>query len=406
MVAMARSVFWWVVLSGLLVSVAAAAEPFYSTVYPRQPSVGELTALGRRLFREPALSASGQQSCASCHSPEHRFGPPNALSVQVGGADGAHSGVRAVPSLMYRQFTPPFTEHFADNDGNDSEDQGPAGGYTWDGRATSVHEQAALPLLSPLEMANASTQAVLRRLAASPAAPAFRQAFGASVFESDAMAWNGLLWALEVYQQDPVEFAPFSSKFDAYLRGQARLSAAEQRGLAVFNDPRRGNCMQCHPSVAKRGAFPLFTDDGYVALGVPRNPVIAANRDTAWFDLGLCGPLRSDLRRQARYCGLFKTPSLRNVADRPVFFHNGVYRQLSDVLRFYAERDARPQRIYPHDGQGRLQRFDDLPATYRANVYRDPPFGHRAGLSQNEQDDLLAFLRTLSDGYAAVAPVR
>jgi len=396
---MAWSRFWWVAVGVLLASGVTVATPFYDAAYPRQPSAAELTVLGRQLFREPALSASGRQSCASCHSPAHRFGPPNALSVQVGGANGVQVGVRAVPSLMYRQFTPPFTEHFVDNDGNDSEDQGPAGGYAWDGRASTVHEQAALPLLSPLEMANASTQAVLRRLVLSPSATAFRQAFGESIFDHDDLAWTGLLWALEVYQQDPTEFAPFSSKFDAYLRGQVVLNAAERRGLAVFNDPRRGNCMQCHPSVAKRGAFPLFTDDGYVALGVPRNPAIAANGDAAWFDLGLCGPLREDLRLQARYCGLFKTPSLRNVADRLVFFHNGVYRQLADVLRFYAERDAHPQRIYPRDAQGRVQRFDDLPTPFRNNVNRDAPFGRRLGLSAAEQEDLLAFLRTLSDGY-------
>ncbi|MBP0500572.1 cytochrome-c peroxidase, partial [Mycobacterium tuberculosis] len=90
----------------------------------------------------PSLSASGKQSCASCHSPEHAYGPPNALSVQLGGADMTLTGVRAAPSLRYVQNVPAYTDHYHENDGNDAEDQGPTGGHNWDGRANSTHEQA------------------------------------------------------------------------------------------------------------------------------------------------------------------------------------------------------------------------------------------------------------------------
>ena len=80
--------------------------------------------------------------------------PSNDLPVQRGGGDGRSFGVRAVPSLKYTQNVPPFTEHFIDDEGDDSVDQGPAGGRTWDGRSKSFHDQARLPLLSPFEMAN------------------------------------------------------------------------------------------------------------------------------------------------------------------------------------------------------------------------------------------------------------
>src|SRR5580692_9993055 len=123
-----------------------------------------MTALGRVLFRDPSLSGSGRVSCASCHSPEHDFGPPNTLPVQLGGVSGHEPGVRAVPSLMYQQNVPAFTEHFFDDDGDDSVDQGPAGGRTWDGRAQSAHDQARLPLFSSFEMANTDVESVMAKI--------------------------------------------------------------------------------------------------------------------------------------------------------------------------------------------------------------------------------------------------
>ena len=380
---------------------AQPAQPFYATRFERQPNPAELTELGRRLFNEPALSASGRMSCASCHSPQHAYGPANALSVQLGGPDGHLQGLRSVPSLRYRQATPHFSEHFSDNDGNDSIDQGPTGGRTWDGRANSAHEQAEMPLLSPLEMANRSPADVIARLTASPSAGAFRTTFGPQTLSQPDQAWKGLLWALEVFQQSPADFYPYNSRYDAFLRGQAQLNAAERRGMAVFNDPNKGNCLQCHPGAVKRGAFPEFTDHGLIALGVPRNKAISANADPAWFDLGLCGPMRTDLKDHPEYYGLFKTPSLRNVAVRQAFFHNGVYHRLEDAVRFYAERDTRPERVFPRGRDGRVKKYDDLPAKYHSNVNTEAPFGTdpggRARLSEADVRDLVAFLRTLTD---------
>jgi len=375
--------------------------PFYATPFERRASAQELTELGRTLFFDRSLSASGRLACASCHDPAHAYGPPNALAVQLGGPDGRQPGVRAVPSLMYRQTTPPFSEHFFDNDGNDSVDQGPTGGFAWDGRASSAHDQAEAPLLSPFEMANTDRRAVITRLAQSPSAKAMRTALGEHVFDSPMLAWNGLVLALEVFQQNPADFAPYRSKYDAFLRGQTKLSPAETRGLALFNDPTKGNCAACHISVVKRGAFPLFTDMGLIALGVPRNPAIPANRDPHFMDLGLCGPLRTDLREHPEYCGLFKTPSLRNVAARSVFFHNGSMKTLEDAVRFYVQRDTRPERFYPHDARGNVRKYDDLPAASHGNVNTEPPFGGKPGdkpvLSAADIADVVAFLKSLTD---------
>ena len=384
-------------------ATAFGATPFYSDDFPTHPDAATLTAMGRRLFFDVSLSASGKLACSSCHDPRHAFGPPNALAVQRGGGDGRSYGVRAVPSLMYAQNVPPFTEHLIDDDGNDSVDQGPAGGRTWDGRAQSAHLQAVLPLLSPFEMANADAAAVVDKVRRGPYALQFRGAFGEGIFASPDRAFKGVLLALETYQQSAAEFYPYTSKFDAWLRHDVALTPQEMRGLEVFNDPAKGNCARCHPSAVRHGAFPQFTDFGFIALGVPRNVRIPANRDGSYFDLGLCGPLRQDLRDKTQYCGMFRTPTLRNVAERRVFFHNGAVHSLADAVRFYAERDARPGKWYPKDTDGRVRKYDDMLAKYAANVDAQGPFGQQPGeapaLSEADVLDLVAFLQTLSDGY-------
>ncbi|WP_047236371.1 cytochrome-c peroxidase [Chromobacterium subtsugae] len=402
-----------IVGGALAVSAAAshatpAAKPAYADASyapgAHPPSAKQLEALGKQLFFDRGLSASGRMSCASCHSPDHAYGPPNGLAAQLGGLDGKQPGTRAVPSLRYLQNVPAFSEHFHDNDGNDSEDAGPTGGFTWDGRADSTHSQAALPLLAANEMANGTAENVARKLQASPVAATFRQLFGKDVFQRPKQAFDKAVLALEVFQQNPAEFYPYSSKYDAYLRGQAQLSAAEMRGLRVFNDPAKGNCASCHLSQrSESGAFPSFSDFGHIAVGAPRNPDIAANRDGHYYDLGLCGPARTDFRNRADYCGLFRTPGLRNVATRKVFFHNGVFHDLRQVLRFYAERDVKPEKWYPAGQNGKLAKFDDLPARYQGNVNMEAPFGGKKGgkpaYGERDIDDMLAFLKTLNDGY-------
>jgi cytochrome c peroxidase len=393
---------------GVGYAAAAADTPFYANSFDKIPSPAALTDIGRRLFFDASLSASGKMACSTCHVPARAFGPSNESPVQRGGSDGRRFGVRAVPSLMYTQNIPPFTEHYFDDDGDDSVDQGPAGGRTWDGRSQSAHDQARLPLFSPLEMANESATDVVTRVRRASYAAQFRDAFGDQIFDDTATAFKAVLMALETFQQSPAEFYPYSSKYDAWLRHETLLSGEEMRGLAAFNDPARGNCARCHPSAARAGAFPQFTDFGYAAVGAPRNPAIPANADRRYHDLGLCGPLRSDLTDRGQYCGMFRTPSLRNVATRSVFFHNGVFHRLADVVRFYAERDTQPQKWYSRSANGLTVKFDDLPPEYRGNVDTDAPFDRRAGdapaLSEDDIRDIVAFLHTLTDGFRPREP--
>ena len=182
-------------------------------------------------------------------------------------------------------------------------------------------------------------------------------------------------------------------------------------------DPAKGNCASCHTMnpQSTKPADNLFTDFAHYATGIPRNTAIPANANPSYFDLGLCGPNRSRPALGAnvpadvsieKFCGTFKMPSLRNVGDRQVFMHNGVFSNLRDVVSFYATRDSNPKRWY-----GAAAVPNDLPSAYQANIVRDrAPLNRAAGagpaLSEKEIDDVVAFLKTLSDrAPVAQAPV-
>ncbi|HTP91208.1 MAG TPA: cytochrome-c peroxidase, partial [Xanthobacteraceae bacterium] len=155
--AIPRHLFWLILLGAL--SAVKADPQFGDGPLTRQEAysrAAKLEQLGRSLFGDPRLSASRQMACATCHDPRHAFGPANALAVQFGGEDMRQPGLRAVPSLKYLQVVPPFTEHYyeSDEEGDDSVDNGPTGGLTWDGRVDRGRDQARIPLLSSFEMAN------------------------------------------------------------------------------------------------------------------------------------------------------------------------------------------------------------------------------------------------------------
>jgi cytochrome c peroxidase len=364
-----------------------------------------VAALGRQIFFDPSLSSSGRLSCASCHSPTHAYGPADGAAVRRGGPALDRAEYRAVPALRYTlnhtpKWNAPYVASAAERllEGQEP----PAGGFGWDGRFATLQEQAEFALLAANEMANAGPAQVIERLAHAPYAPDFRKVFGAAVFDHPRQAYAQALRALEYFELNDATFHPFSSKFDAYLDGNATLSAQERRGLVLFEDPARGNCASCHPDrKGADGSHPLFTDYQFEALGVPRNPEIPANANANYFDEGLCGPLRTDQKRVVGYCGLFRTPTLRNVAARTVFFHNGRFHALRTALQFYVQRDTHPQRWYPLSA-GKPDKFDDLPPVLRSNVdVSDAPLTRAAGQapmwSATDIDDVMAFLKTLTD---------
>ena len=179
--------------------------------------------------------------------------------------------------------------------------------------------------------------------------------------------------------------------------------AAEQRGWALFKDEEKGNCAACHTAEpGADGKPPLFTDNSYDNLGVPRHTALRRPQQSVDHDLGLCKntSLPKDVPI-ATLCGAFKVPSLRNVAVRKAFFHNAAITDLREVLAFYATRDTDPNRWY-----GKGQVFNDLPLKYQSNVNRsEVPYDRKPGeqprLSEQDIDDVLAFLQTLTDADLA-----
>jgi cytochrome c peroxidase len=213
------------------------------------------------------------------------------------------------------------------------------------------------------------------------------------------------MFAVARYQIEEPSFHPYTSKYDYWLEGNARLSESEMRGLRLFNDPEKANCAGCHSSQPSRdGLPPRFTDTQYEALGAPRNLALADTKDPGYFDLGVCGPIRKDIAEQTQFCGMFKTPTLRNTAVRRAFFHNGVFHTLQEVMDFYNFRDTNPEKVYPVGADRKVQKYNDIPVQYHANVdVSDPPFNRHPGeppaMTVQDEADIIAFLKTLNDGY-------
>lgn len=400
-------------------------------VRPPDAPLSAMARLGEHIFYDASLSASGKMSCASCHSPEHHYGPPNDAPAMLGGPDLNLQGVRPAPSLTYLERHLPFSvgpdndedenstvplqvslargarhaPKTAHNTADSAANLVPQGGLFWDGRVDTLQEQAIQPLLNPIEMANANASEVAAKLRKSQYASMFVELFGAGVLDEPAQLVSEAMFAVARYQIEAPSFHPYTSKFDYWIEGKAQFTPAEMRGYVLFNDPDKANCGGCHlDKPSPDGIPPVFTDTQFEALGAPRNPALQANRDPNYFDLGICGPYRGDMRSQTQFCGMFITPTLRNAATRHVFFHNGVFSSLQQVMDFYAFRDVQPEKVYPIGPDGKVEKYNDIPAKFWDNVdVTDPPFDRHLGeapaMTEQDESDIIAFLNTLTDGY-------
>ena len=315
-----------------------------------------LEKLGRLAFFDESLSEPPGEACATCHDPAAAFTDPRGGPTSKG-ALPSHVGTRNTPTAMYAAAVPPLA--FKDPD------DGFAGGLFLDGRVDSLEEQAHKPLTNPIEMGNADAAAVVAKVRVAPWADLFRRTFGAGALDDDAAAFDALAQAIAAFERRP-ELSPSSSKYDAYVAGKTELTAAEARGLALFTDEKKGNCAACHPP-------PAFTDFTYDNLGIPPNPA-TGHADT--IDHGLATTLGD-----ATYDGMFRVPTLRNIALTAPYGHNGYFADLHSIVDFYNTRDVRP---WP---------APEVPATMNKEE-----LGH-LGLSDGEVDDLVAFLYTLTDGW-------
>ena len=385
-----------VALAGTLLTammLGSAPPGLGAELAPDDPGTSPIVALGRLLFFDAGLSEPPGQACATCHEPGHGFTDPDSKQPTSKGAHRHRFGSRNTPSAMYMAFSPPFRF--------DEKERHYVGGQFWDGRAATLEEQAKGPFLNPLEMANPDKRSVVEKVRASPRlAPRFDRLWGTGALDDVDAAYGRIAAAIAAYERSR-ELAPFTSKYDAWLAGKATLAPDEARGLALFEDEKKGNCAACHPSArGPNGEPPLFTDFTYDNLGVPRHPGNPFYRQSRQFnpagerhvDLGLGAVVKKRSEN-----GKFKVPTLRNVDLSPPYMHNGYFTSLRAVVAFYNDRDVRPRcKGAPTEAEALARRCWPAPEV-AANVNRDEM--GRLGLTDREIDDIVAFMRTLTDGW-------
>jgi len=290
------------------------------------PMTAETVALGRKLYYDPALSVDNTVSCAFCHNPAKGFSDGLPTSFGVGGKRGG----RNAPTVWNSAYS---TLQF------------------WDGRAPSLEEQAGGPVQNPIEMAN-TPDAVVKKVSEIAAyKELFEKAYGPG-----PVTFQKIRYAIAAFERTVLSG---NSPFDRYQFGgdKKAMSAAAVRGLAVFRDPKKGNCAVCHTIDQ---AFALFTDNKFHNLGVGVNP------QGELTDLG-----RYEVTKKDEDRGAFKTPTLRNVAQSAPYMHDGSLKTLKDVVDFYV-------------GGG------------NSNPWRDKEMKSLEHLTKQERADLVAFMEALT----------
>lgn len=360
--------------------------------------LSDLEQLGKRLFFDPNLSTPPGQSCAACHAPEVGFtGPTSAINAGPAVYPGAihdRAGNRKPPTAAYGGDSPVL--HY------DEAEELWIGGMFWDGRATGwtlgdpLAEQAQGPFLNSLEQNMTGAKQVVRRVAKSSYAKLFEKVWGKGSLndKTDGIAatYERIARSIAAYERS-AEVNPFTSKYDYWLKGQATLTEQENQGRLLYEG--KAMCAACHISQpGPNGEAPLFTDFTYDNLGVPKNPanpfyyMTDFNPDgTNWIDPGLGGFLKGAGFPWMGEMGKQKVPTLRNVDKRPypefvkAYGHNGFFKSLEAITHFYNTRDVE---MWP---------APEVPENVNTDELGD------LGLTPDEEAAIVAFMKTLSDGY-------
>jgi cytochrome c peroxidase len=394
---------WAIVAAALSPSACKTASipnPTGDQAASQDLPLSPIEQLGQALFLDDGLSSPKGQSCASCHLAEAGWtGGEHALNQKGSvypGAVPSRFGNRKPPSVAYASHSPPL--HLENGEF--------VGGMFWDGRATGLQlgapltEQAMGPFLNPLEQNLPSQQTLCERVAASSYVKLYAEVWGAAPDCSTPAdinnTYESVAQSISAFEASSA-VNPYSSKYDHFLHDEASLSPSEWTGLVLFNG--KAKCANCHSG-------PDFTDYTYDNLGIPRNrdnPFYQMDREfidgqpinpdgPTWADPGLGGFLATEAKWKAlaaENTAKHKVPTLRNVAASPkppfvkAYTHNGVFKSLQEVVHFYNTRDLPNQAWdppeYPNNINGR--ELGDL------------------GLTTSEEQDLVAFLLTLTDGW-------
>ena len=378
-----------ILLLGVIISSCNKFEnlEFYDNLY-QNGSLTSIQQLGKNIFFDKISVPANKTACADCHGSSVGFTGPDELINKHGsvypGANGSF-GNRKPPSAAYATFSPVLSQVGGVF----------AGGNFWDGRATGERlgspsaEQALGPFLNPAEHAVPDALTVLKIIEKSKYISQWKKVWGEklrySTQEEINLNFDRVGLAIAAYEGSS-EVNQFSSKFDYYLKSVVELTSEEASGLELFNN--KGKCALCHISIGKK---PLFTDFTFDNLGAPINPENPVyDYNPGFIDYGLGGFLltRTDYSSMAtENMGKHKVPTLRNVDKRPdngftkAYMHNGVFKSLKEVVHFYNTRD---------DGS--------WPAPEVSANINTVQVGN-LGLSDAEENAIVAFMKTLSDGY-------
>jgi cytochrome c peroxidase len=365
----------------LLSSVASGA---------RDQASLSLEDLGAALFSDANLSKNRSQSCSTCHVPEAGFSDPRdngfggAVSRAVSlGDDKKSIGDRNAPTAGYARFSPEF--HKTDNGAY-------VGGHFWDGRASSLEDQAAGPPLDPLEMGMPSKQAVIDRLKENPDyVAAFQVHFGEAIFNDADAAYEAMTKSIAAFERTEI-FAPFNSRYDRYLKGEAEFTKQEELGRTLFFSQQASNCSLCHQLRPLPGAdTEIFTNYQFHNIGAPVNVAVrqanGSSENTA--DLGL---LANSAVSEASEAGKFKVPTLRNVAVTGPYMHNGLFADLRTAVLFYNRYNSQDPAAQINPETGRKWGDTEFEITLSVKELTHGPV-----LKEEHIDALVAFLKTLTD---------
>jgi cytochrome c peroxidase len=302
--------------------VGLPVELTRSVIPPDNPQTSEKIALGQKLFFDGRLSADGTVACATCHDPARAFTDGRPVSIGIHG----RAGQRNAPTVLNALFNK---------------------AQFWDGRARTLEDQAAFPIINPVEMGQPSLDAAVARIAGiEEYARAFKKVFGRPVNATD------LQRAIASYQRTLVSF---DSPFDRFIAGDKNaIDDSAKRGWELFNTKAR--CNKCHALSEKKRDVTNFTDFDYhnIGIGIIRHNVVALARqalreiDSGHLQAIDRAAIGSDMSVLGRFLltkkeadiAAFKTPNLRNVLVTGPYFHDGSQETLWDVIDHYNKGDG------------------------------------------------------------------
>lgn len=350
--------------------------------------------LGKRLFFDTALSINRQQNCASCHDPFHGFvdARKHLNSETFATSLGTHGkifGGRNVPTAAYAMFSPVFK--YGKNTRYNSQQpdyHGYLGGQFLDGREPDLAGQAGGPPLNPVEMQMPNKKSVVERLKENHYyQQAFQEFYGEHIFDNVDNAYLAMTKAIESFEKSPT-FAPFDSKYDRVLKGEAEFSFKELSGKALFFSQQFTNCATCHQRMPNGHAKETFSNYEYHNIGVPENIKLTKLLGKPVNDQGLFeNPAVDDIKQK----GKFKVPTLRNIAVTEPYMHNGVFQDLETVILFYDKYlIGSKNQTNPETGHQWL-----APEVTENIALKELKDGRKLKPIQVEQ--MVCFLRTLTD---------